>query len=104
MDSSIDKNTFCKFANLPGIVGERFFALASNKYERISRETFLVLLFQVFSHNLDDRLKFVFQLIDFNSDGAISAHDIKMMLSFIPYSSENYEDVDMVEESSSQHI
>lgn len=44
VSSSIDKHTFCKFANLPGFVGSRFFALACDKNERVTKEAFLTLL------------------------------------------------------------
>jgi hypothetical protein len=66
-DKTIDRNTFCNYVNLPGILGERLFNLASNnsRDERIYLSHFLGLMLSIFSHNLEDRVRIIFRLFDF---------------------------------------
>lgn len=61
---SIDKVTFTEYTNLPGIISDRFFALAKRDRtdNRIGEDDFLQTMFTVFSSSLDNKMKFVFQM------------------------------------------
>lgn len=69
----VDKNAFVEYMNLPGIVSDRLFALASNnsKEEKIEQDNFVKLMLDVYSSELDDKMKIAFKIFDFNCDGLI---------------------------------
>jgi Ca2+-binding EF-hand superfamily protein len=85
--STIDKNTFVDFVNLPGAVSDRFFALAceDSYHERIELSGFLKVMLDVYGCSLEARMKLVFDIFDFNGDHLISAQEVKMILSYIPF-------------------
>lgn len=59
---SIDKVTFTEYINLPGIVSDRFFALAKKgrSDNRVSEEAFLNSFLAVFGSSLEQKMQFVF--------------------------------------------
>jgi hypothetical protein len=61
---SIDKVTFTEYTNLPGIISDRFFALAKSGRtdNRIGEDDFLKTMFTVFASSLESKMKFVFQM------------------------------------------
>lgn len=68
------------------MVGDRLFTLASkdNKEERIDQDKFVKLMLEIYGSNLDGKMSLVFKVFDFDSDGKITAEDVKMILSYIP--------------------
>jgi len=68
------------------VVGDRLFTLASkgNKEERIDQDKFVKLMLEIYGSNLDGKMSLVFKVFDFDSDGKITAEDVKMILSYIP--------------------
>lgn len=85
--STIDKNCFAEYVNLPGVVSDRFFALASESAhdERVELDNFLKVIVSVYSASLDERMKLIFDMYDFNQDGVITAEEVRMVLSYIPF-------------------
>jgi len=79
--------TFVEYANLPGIVSDRFHALATQGRSdgRILEEAFISLMLQVYSSSLDDKMQLTFKIFDFDTDGLISAEDVRILLSYIPF-------------------
>jgi len=69
----VDKNAFIEYMNLPGIVSDRLFALASHnsKEEKIEQDHFVKLMLDVYSAELDDKMNVAFKIFDFNSDSLI---------------------------------
>ena len=65
-----DKNTFVDYVNLPGVVSDRFFALASgnDNNERVELEGFLKVMLEVYEQSLETKMKLVFDIFDFNGD------------------------------------
>jgi len=61
---SIEKVTFVEYCNLPGIVSDRFYKLASlgSTDTRITEETFVNLMLTVFSASLEKKMELVFKL------------------------------------------
>ena len=59
---SIDKVTFTEYINLPGIVSDRFYALAKKgrSDNRIGEEAFLNSFLSVFGSSLKQKMEFVF--------------------------------------------
>lgn len=82
----VDRNAFVEFVNCPGIISERLFTLAvgKNKEERVEEANFVNLLLEVYSSTLDGKLKFVFKIFDLDSDGKITAEDVRLILSYVP--------------------
>ncbi len=85
---NVDKNTFCGYVNLPGLVGERFFALAcsSSKDRRVDLEFFQRLILDVYSKSNDEKARLAFRIYDFNSDGRITPDDVMIILNHLPIS------------------
>lgn len=85
--STIDKNTFVEFANLPGAVSDRFFTLAceDSLHERVELEGFLKVMLDVYGCSLEPRMKLVFQIFDFNQVHLITPQEVRMILSYIPF-------------------
>ena len=58
----------------------------------------------IFSANIEDKMRIVFQMTDYDQNALISAEDIKMILSYIPCVTqkniESIEDVEMEDQSS----
>lgn len=56
---------------------------------------------QVYSSNLDEKMRLTFDMFDFDNDGKISAEDVKLVLSYIPSRNHNVSDI-TCEDSSSE--
>ena len=61
---SIDKVTFVEYVQLPGIVSDRFYTLASDGRSdgRISEEEFTKLMINVFCSNLRSKMELTFKM------------------------------------------
>jgi len=61
---SIEKVTFVEYCNLPGIVSDRFYKLASlgSTDTRITEDTFVNLMLTVFSASLEKKMELVFKM------------------------------------------
>ena len=54
---------------MPGIIGERFFAVLEQGKKYIDLKAFVKGFFRVYYSSLEDKMKFTFDIYDFNSDG-----------------------------------
>jgi hypothetical protein len=61
---SIDKVTFTEYINLPGMLSDRFFAIAKKERadNRVYEEDFLNVMLSVFTASLEQKINFVFQV------------------------------------------
>lgn len=61
---SIDKVTFVEYINLPGIVSDRFYKLASvgSTDSRITEDNFVNLMLSVYSASLEKKMELVFKM------------------------------------------
>ena len=58
------------YANLPGILGDRFFNVIDlDKNDYICEEEFIQGLFRIFCSTFDQKSEFVFEIYDFDNDG-----------------------------------
>lgn len=62
--TAIDKVTFVEYINLPGIVSDRFHALATQGRSdgRVLQESFISLMLQVYSSSLDEKMQLTFKM------------------------------------------
>jgi len=56
---------------------------------------------QVYSSNLDEKMRLTFDMFDFDNDGKITAEDVKLVLSYIPFLNQSSSAMS-VEDSSSE--
>ena len=74
-----------KYAALPGILGERFFAVLDlNNDAYLDYREFLTGLIKIYCSNFDQKTKLVFDIYDFDGDGFISKDDISTVLAYMP--------------------
>ena len=81
----INKITFAKYYELPGIISDRLFnVLDSQQTEYLDLESFVRGMLVLFTKGFDELVKFVFSLYDFDNDGKVSKEDVRVLLSYIP--------------------
>ena len=81
----INKAVFSEYANLPGILDERFFSIFDeNKDEHFDNKEFIRAMFKIYCSKLESKIKLVFDICDFDSDGIISKEDTQLILSCVP--------------------
>ena len=70
---------------MPGILGERFFScLDTNDDQSIDQKEFIHAMFKVYYSKLESKMKLVFDMYDFDSDGQVTKEDIRLVLSHVP--------------------
>jgi Ca2+-binding EF-hand superfamily protein len=84
-NKGINKITLLTYTNLPGIIGERFFAVLDlSKNDYIDLREFVHGFFKVYYSNLETKIKLSFDVYDFDRDGYITKEDVRLILSHIP--------------------
>lgn len=74
--------TYC---NLPGIIGERFVSVLDlSKTDYIDLREFVHGFFKIYYSTLETKIKFSFDIYDFDRDGYITKEDVRLILSHIP--------------------
>ena len=81
----IDKITFQKYYELPGLISERLFSVfdTSNR-GYLSLNDFIDNMLILFSSNFEKLLEFIFKFYDFDNDGKITKEDVRVVLSYVP--------------------
>lgn len=65
----INKISFMDYCQLPGLLGERLFAVFDGDHdEYLSSKEFLTGLLRIYCSRLDQKMKFVFDIYDFDND------------------------------------
>ena len=81
----IDKITFQKYYDLPGLISERLFSIFdSSRTGCLSLNDFIYNMQILFSSNLEKLLEFIFKFYDFDNDGKITKEDVRVVLSYVP--------------------
>ena len=81
----IDKITFGKYYELPGLISERLFSVFdSTKTGYLSLNDFVSNMVSLFSSNFNRLLEFVLKFYDFDNDGKITKEDVRVVLSYVP--------------------
>ena len=80
----ISKMEFSKAFKLPSILNERIFKIINQENkEKVSFDSFFDNIMILYSSNLSNRIQFIFNIFDFNSDGKISKDDLYVILSAV---------------------
>ena len=102
----IDKVTFIEYTKLLGIINDRLHIMFSSeskksqskspelkskgivhnkKDEYVTLINFVEYFRIIFIGNLNEKIKFTFQMYDFDNDGYITPEDIRIMMSYMPF-------------------
>jgi hypothetical protein len=84
-NKGINRIAMMEYANLPGILFDRFFAIVDTQgtgYADI--RSFLVALCKIYYSNIEAKIKFAFDIYDFDKDGFIHKEDVRIVMSFLP--------------------
>ena len=81
----IDRITFGKYYEVPGLISERLFSIFdSSKSGYISLNDFVNHMVELFSSNFEKLVEFILKFYDFNNDGKITKEDVRVVLSYVP--------------------
>lgn len=84
-NKGINKISFINYCQLPGLLAERIFAIMDNdKNNYLTMEEFLSGFLIFYCSTFDEKLKLIFDIYDFDSDGLISQRDIITIISCMP--------------------
>ena len=84
-EKGVNKITFSKYYELPGIISERLFnVFNTSKTNYLSCNDFIDGMSILFSGNLENLLHFIFLFYDFDKDGKVSKEDMRIVLSYVP--------------------
>ena len=88
----IDKVTFQKYYELPGLISERLFSVFDNDNKGyLALNDFTSTMLTLFSSDFNDLLELIFKFYDFDRDDKITKEDIRMVLSYVPTYKKNNE-------------
>ena len=81
----INKVTFIDYAQLPGLLGERFFHIMdADRDGYIDEQEFLTAFFRLYCSNFDEKTELIFEIYDFDNDGYITKTDISTIFNSLP--------------------
>eukprot|EP00742_Colponemidia_sp_Colp-10_P002797 GILJ01002991.1.p1 GENE.GILJ01002991.1~~GILJ01002991.1.p1 ORF type:complete len:769 (+),score=114.17 GILJ01002991.1:198-2504(+) len=84
-NQSLNKETFLKYFPLPGMLGERLYAVFDkDKNGSIDFQEFITGLALIYHGTLEEKQKFLFEMYDFDGDGVVTKTELRTMLNHIP--------------------
>ena len=84
-DKNITKNTFMQYMGIQDLISERIFKyIDKNTKGKLSKNEFILGIYQLFYGNFNELAKLSFFICDFNEDGKIYKSDMKLVLAYIP--------------------
>ena len=88
-DNGISLKTFLEYMNIQDFIGERLFKYFNKSKNNILNKTeFTNGISNLYYSDIPDLIKLTFFLGDFNEDGKIYKYDMKLLLTYIPSSSD----------------
>ena len=88
MDKTISLNTFTQYMDIQNLIAERIFKyIDKSKKGRLTKTDFCNGMYQIFYGNVSELSKLTFFICDFNEDGKIFKSDMKLILAYIPNTS-----------------
>ena len=83
--NGIDRISFGKYYDLPGLISERLFSVFDLKNKGyLTVNDFTSSMIKLFSGDYDQLLHFIFEFYDFDKDNKITKEDIRIVLSYVP--------------------
>lgn len=70
---------------MPGLLGERIFCVFDrNKNNYLDQQEFLSGMLNFYCSTFEDKIRLIFEIYDFDSDGLINKNDIITIISCMP--------------------
>ena len=83
--NGIDRISFGKYYDLPGLISERLFSVFDSKNKGyLTSNDFTSSMIKLFSGDYEQLLHFIFNFYDFDKDNRITKEDIRIVLSYVP--------------------
>ena len=83
--NGIDRISFGKYYDLPGLISERLFSVFDSKNKGyLTINDFTSSMIKLFSGDYEQLLHFIFNFYDFDKDNKITKDDIRIVLSYVP--------------------
>ena len=83
--NGIDRISFGKYYDLPGLISERLFSVFDSKNKGyLTINDFTSSMIKLFSGDYEQSLHFIFEFYDFDKDNKITKEDIRIVLSYVP--------------------
>ena len=74
-----------EYCHLPGILSDRLANLSCDlPNDQISEKSFIDNFIKIFISDFATKMRFTFQIYDFDNDGVVTKEDIRLILSYIP--------------------
>lgn len=87
----INKITFSKYYELPGLISERLFSVFdANRNDYLDPNEFINGMTTLFTTSFDNLVGFIFHFYDFDHDGLITKEDVRVVLSYVPLNAQGY--------------
>ena len=81
----INKISFLDYSQLPGLLAERLFAVFDVDHDGyLNSKEFLTGLLRIYCSQFDQKMKFVFDIYDFDNDQQITKTDITTIITCMP--------------------
>eukprot|EP01022_Parablepharisma_sp_SALTPOND_P006660 TRINITY_DN126_c1_g1_i1.p1 TRINITY_DN126_c1_g1~~TRINITY_DN126_c1_g1_i1.p1 ORF type:complete len:708 (+),score=74.27 TRINITY_DN126_c1_g1_i1:471-2594(+) len=85
LDVSLLPNLTQQYANVPGIIGERLFAVFDiNNDGYLDITEYVTSMFKLYSSEFNIKMKLIFDMYDFDKDSFLTKEDVSLMLSHAP--------------------
>ena len=85
LKNGIDRISFGKYYDLPGLISERLFSVFDSKNKGyLTLDDFTNSMIKLFSGDYAQLLNFIFDFYDFDKDQKITKEDIRIVLSYVP--------------------
>ena len=94
-----DSYSFQELMQLPMIVCNKIYStFTSNINKQMSVEEFSINIYNLFFGDIDDKMSMIFDILDFDGDGAIIYEDVFLILSHLHLIEYNYNTIEILEE------
>jgi Ca2+-binding EF-hand superfamily protein len=78
----INKLSFLNYIGMPYLVSDKIYKLFSREENSIDLNTFLAGMKRLYNSSLEESIKTIFNLLDFDNDGYIIPQDVRLLVSF----------------------
>ena len=84
----VTKIELLKYANLPGVIGDRLFAIMdTNRNGKIDFRELVTTFYRIYCSSPDQHFKVAFDLFDFDRNGKLTRDEVQIVLSYVPLDS-----------------
>mmetsp|Transcript_1106 Transcript_1106/g.1873 ORF Transcript_1106/g.1873 Transcript_1106/m.1873 type:complete len:161 (+) Transcript_1106:434-916(+) len=82
----VDKVAFFEYTKLPGIINDRFFSqFRKTSDDHIYEAPFIEGMIKVYLSSFEEKMRMTFKMYDFDNDGIVSREDVRILLSYVPF-------------------